>query len=63
MNKKSRQKLKYLENKRRFEDETRCSFHHFLMAFIEANKAIIFARWEPDYKLKLNENYFLPQRS
>ena len=44
MNKKSRQKLKYLENKRRFEDETRCSFHHFLMVFIEANKAIIFAR-------------------
>ena len=44
MTKKSRQNLKYLENKKRFEDETKSIFHHFLMAFIEANETIIFER-------------------
>ena len=63
MTKKSRQNLKYLENKKRFEDETKSISHHFLMAFIEANETIIFERWEPDYKLKVNENYVLLERS
>ena len=40
MNKKSRQKVKYLENEKSFKDEIKSIFHHFLKAFIEANKAI-----------------------
>ena len=46
MPKKSRQKLKYLENKKRFEDEIKSIFHHFWRAAIEANKKF----WESDFK-------------
>ena len=35
----SRQKFKYLENKKSLYDEIESSFHHFLKAFIEGNKA------------------------
>ena len=38
MTKISRQKFKYLENEKSFQDETKSIFHHFERAFIEANK-------------------------
>ena len=37
MPKKSRQKLKYLENEKSFQDEIESIFHHFWRAIIEAN--------------------------
>ena len=40
MTKKSRQKFKYLENKKSFSDEIKSNFHNFQGAFIEANKTI-----------------------
>ena len=46
MSKKSRQKLKYLENEKSFYDEIKSIFHHFLRAFIEANKANLFLEGE-----------------
>ena len=36
--KNSRQKLKYLENEKRFYGELKSIFHHFQRAFIETNK-------------------------
>ena len=45
MPKKSRQKLKYLENEKSFQDEIKSTFHHFWRAIIETNnKKMIF--WE-----------------
>ena len=44
MTKKSRQKLKYLENEKSFYDEIKSIFHHFLRAFIETNKTNFFGR-------------------
>ena len=41
MNKKSIQKLKYLDNEKSFYDEIKNIFHHFLMASIAANKTIV----------------------
>ena len=38
MTKKSRQKFKYLTNKKGFYNERKNNFHHFKRAFIEANK-------------------------
>ena len=38
MPKKSRQKLKYLENENNFQDETKSIFHEFRRAIIEANR-------------------------
>ena len=40
MNKRLRQKFKYLENKKGFDDKIKSIFHHFQRAFIEANKII-----------------------
>ena len=42
MPKKSRQKLKYLENENNFQHEIKSIFHEFRRAIIEANKAILF---------------------
>ena len=50
MSKNSRQKFKYLENEKSFEDKIKSIFHHFGRAIIEANKKF-FGRWEPDFKL------------
>ena len=36
----SRQKFKYIENKKSFKDEIKSVFHHFQKDFIEANKKI-----------------------
>ena len=38
MSRKTRQKCKYLENKKSFKDEIKIIFHQFYRAFIEANK-------------------------
>ena len=38
MIKKSRQKFKYLENEKSFQDEIKSIFHHFGRAIIEANQ-------------------------
>ena len=38
MPKKSRQKFKYLENEKSFQDEIKSIFYNFLRAIIEANK-------------------------
>ena len=38
MIKKSRQKFKYIENKKSFEDEIKSIFHYFGRAIIEANQ-------------------------
>ena len=38
MTKKSRQKFKYLDNKKSFSDEMRSILHHFESTFIEAKK-------------------------
>ena len=54
MNKKSRQKLKYLENEKSFCDEIKSIFHHFLMTFTNSNKVErweFFGRWEFDFQL------------
>ena len=44
MTKKSKQKIKYVENEKSFQDEIKSIFHLFLRAFIEANKANFFRR-------------------
>ena len=44
MTKKSRQKFKYLENEKSFEDELKSIFHQFYRAFNEANNTIFFGR-------------------
>ena len=50
MTKKSRQKCKYLENEKNFQDEITSIFHHFWRAIIEENKKkIFFWGWEPDF--------------
>ena len=38
MPKKSRQKIKYLENEKSFSDEIKSIFHHFWRTIFEANK-------------------------
>ena len=53
MTRKSKHKLS-LQNEKSFQDEIKSIFHHFLRAFIEANKAVIFRRWETDF----NSTYF-----
>ena len=40
MTKKSIQKLKYLENKKKIQDEIKSIVYHFQSAFIEVNKII-----------------------
>ena len=50
MPKKSRQKVKYLENEKSFQDEIKRTFHHFWRAIIEANKNFFFERWESYFK-------------
>ena len=48
MTKKSRQKFKYLENKKSFEDEINSIFHHFkglLVMQIKSNIKIFFKSW------------------
>ena len=52
MTKKSRQKLKYLENEKSLYDERKSILHHFLKAFIEANEAIFFGRRESEFKIQ-----------
>ena len=42
MTKKLRQKIKYLENGKRNQDEVKIIFRHFYRAFIEANKTVVF---------------------
>ena len=44
MTKMSRQKSKYLENEKSFQDEIKSIFHHFEKDFIEANKNKFFGR-------------------
>ena len=50
MAKKSTQKFKYLENKESLQFEIKSIFHHFQMAFIEANKVIFFDGESPTLK-------------
>ena len=38
MNEKSKQKFKYLENEKSFQDEIKSIFRHFWRTIIEANK-------------------------
>ena len=47
MPKKSRQKLKYLENEKSFEDQIKNIFHHFWRAIIEANNKKILGGESP----------------
>ena len=49
MTKKSRQKVKYLENEKSFWDEIKNIFHLFETAFNEANKTFFFGRWGFDF--------------
>ena len=42
----SRQKYKYLENEKNFENEIKSIFHQFYKAFIEANKKNFFVEHE-----------------
>ena len=53
MTKKSRQKFKYLENEKNFQDEIKSIFRHFWRAIIEANKKHFLERESPTLKLKL----------
>ena len=46
MTKKSRQKVKYLENEKSFKVEIKTIFHHFQKTFIEVNKKIFFWKGE-----------------
>ena len=55
MTRKSKQKLKYLENEKSFQDEIKSIFHNFLRAFIEANEANFFERWESDFKSAIKD--------
>ena len=44
--------MKYLENKKSFQDEIKNIFHHFLKALIEANKTNLFeSLFESDFKI------------
>ena len=52
MTKKLRQKIKYLENEKSFQDEIKSIFHHFWRAFIQTNKTIFLREWESDFKFK-----------
>ena len=56
MTKKSWQTLKYLENKKSFEDQMKDIFHHFWRAFSQANNTFFFGRSESDFKLEIPEN-------
>ena len=56
MYKKSRQKFKYFENEKRFQDEINSIFHHFLRAIIEGNKRNFF------WKVKVRRYTFLQIR-
>ena len=47
MTRKSRQKIKYIENEKSFQGEIKSKFHHLERTFIEANKADISGRLEP----------------
>ena len=58
MPKKSRQKLKYLENEKSFYDEIKSVFHHFCRAIIEANKKNFFLEGGSP---TLNKNHVLPR--
>ena len=49
MPKKSRQKFKYIENEKSFQDKIKSIFYQFRRAIIEAKK-IFFGRWESDFK-------------
>ena len=53
MTKKSRQKFKYLENKKSFWDEIKSIFHHFQRAF---NCQKLFQTWECAFKQKMSTN-------
>ena len=44
MTKNTRQKFKYLENEKSFQEEIKNIFHNFQRAVIEANKTIFFGR-------------------
>ena len=46
MPKKSRQKFKYRENEKSFEDEIKSIFHYFWRTIIEANKKNLFLEGE-----------------
>ena len=56
MSKKSRQKFKYFENEKRFQDEINSIFHHFLRAVIEGNKRNFF------WKVRVRRYTFLQIR-
>ena len=56
MSKKSRQKFKYFENEKRFQDEINSIFHHFLRAAIEGNKRNFF------WKVRVRRYTFLQIR-
>ena len=51
MPKKPRQKFKYLENKKSFEDQIKSILHHFWRAVIEADNNFFFGKWEADFKV------------
>ena len=59
MSKKSRQKFKYLENEKSFEDEIKSIFHYFWRT-IKANKKNFWG-WEPDFKAIILVFKFLPK--
>ena len=52
MTKKSRQKLKYLENEKSFSDEVKCNFHLFGLKYLENEKSF-------SGEIKCNFNLFL----
>ena len=54
MTKTSRQKFKYLENKKSFEDEIKNIFHHFQRGFIEVSKINIFGRYKFNFNTVIN---------
>ena len=54
--KNSRQKFKYFEKEKSFEDEIKSIIHHFKRNFIEANKTNFFGRLEPDFN-KYNTSF------
>ena len=52
MTKKLRQKFKYLDNKKSFEDEIKIIFHQFKRAFSEANSTVFSEGESPPYNLQ-----------
>ena len=62
MTKKSRQKFKYLENEKNFQDEIKSIFHHFKKAFIEENKNNFVWMVRSDFKIDFNV-YIFPSRT